>query len=88
MPQVWQEGLLEGDCTEELFSRCRGRGHAADACPTSKEEAVLAASDDDDDDNTRRSRFQLSRPERQASVVMFSGRKREGESVRRVGDEA
>ena len=37
------------DCTEELCSRCHGRGHAAYVCPTSKEEAVLAASDDDDD---------------------------------------
>ena len=37
------------DCTEEPCSRCLGRGHAADVCPTSKEEAVLAASDDDDD---------------------------------------
>ena len=36
-------------CTEELCSRCHGRGHAADVCPTSKEEAVLAASDGDDD---------------------------------------
>ena len=40
------------DCTEELCSRCHGRGHAADVCPTSKEEAVLAASDDDAVGNT------------------------------------
>ena len=40
------------DCTEELCSRCHERGHAADVCPTSKEEAVLVASDDDDDYDT------------------------------------
>ena len=42
MPQVWQKGTLEG----------RLRGHAADVCSMSKEEAVLVASDDDADDDT------------------------------------
>ena len=43
-----KKGHWRVDCTEELCSRCHGRGRAADACPASKEEAVLAASDDDD----------------------------------------
>ena len=47
-----KKGHWRIDCTEELCSRCHGRGHAADVCPTSKEEAVLAASDDDDNCDT------------------------------------
>ena len=44
-----KKGNWRIDCTEELCSRYYGRGHAADVCPTAKEEAVPAASDDDDD---------------------------------------
>ena len=33
---------IRANCTETLCSRCNGRGHTADVCPTSKEEAVLA----------------------------------------------
>ena len=47
-----KNGHWRVDCTEELCSRCHGRGHAADVCPTSKEEAVPAVSDDDDYDDT------------------------------------
>ena len=49
---MWQEGLWRLDCTEELCSRCHGRGRTADACPSSKEEAVLVVSDDGSDDDT------------------------------------
>ena len=37
-----KEGNIRANCTEKLCSRCNGRGHTADVCPTSKEEAVLA----------------------------------------------
>ena len=47
-----KKGHWRIDCTEELCSRCHGRGHAADVCPTSKEEALLAVLDDDDDSDT------------------------------------
>ena len=40
------------DCTEELCSRCYGRGHAPDVCRRSKKDAVLAVSYNDDGDNT------------------------------------
>ena len=46
-----KKGHWRVDCTEELCSRCHGRGHAADVRPSSKKEAVLAASNDDDDDD-------------------------------------
>ena len=47
-----KKGHWRIDCTEEQCSRCHGRRHATDVCPTSKEEAVLAASDDDDNCDT------------------------------------
>ena len=47
-----KEGHWRVDCTEELYSRYHGRGHAADVCPLSKDEAVLAASDEGNDDDT------------------------------------
>ena len=50
--QVWQEGHWRVDCTEELCSRCYGRGHAPDVCRRSKKDAVLAVSYNDDDDDT------------------------------------
>ena len=46
-----KKGHWKIDCKEELCSRCHGRGHVADVCPTSKGKAVLAALDDDGDDN-------------------------------------
>ena len=74
------------DCAEELCSRCHGRGHAADVCPTSKEEAVLAASDDDDDyDTVEASAFKTGETGECSNV---SGRKEEGEAAWQVGDEA
>ena len=30
------------NCTVKLCSGCNGRGHAADICPTSKEEGIMA----------------------------------------------
>ena len=74
------------DCTEELFSRCHGRGHAADVCPTSKEEAVLAALDDDNDDDTVETATFKAGEAGECSDVL--GRKGEEESVWQVGDEA
>ena len=47
-----KKGHWRVDCTEELYSRRHGRGHAVDVCPTSKEKPVLAALDDEADDNT------------------------------------
>ena len=74
------------DWTEKLCSRCHGRGHAADVCPTSKEEAVLAASDDDDEyDTVEASAFKAIETVECSNV---SGRKGEGESAWQVGDEA
>ena len=76
------------DRTEELCSRCHGRGHAADVCPTSKEEAVLAASDDDADNNIADgSAFKAGEPGERSKV---SDRKKRGEggSAWQVGDEA
>ena len=37
-----KEGHTRANCTEKLCSRRNGRGHTADVCPTSEEEAVLA----------------------------------------------
>ena len=37
-----KEGQIRANCTDKLCSRCNGRGHTVDACPTSEEEAVLA----------------------------------------------
>ena len=71
---------------EELWSRCHGRGDAADACRTSKEKAVLAASDDDDDYDTVGASDFKARETGKCSNV--SGRKGEGETAWQVGDEA
>ena len=74
------------DCTEELSSRCHGREHAADVCPTSKEEAVLAASDDDDDhDTVEASAFKAGEAGECSDVL---GKKGEEESAWQVGNEA
>ena len=72
--------------TEELCSRCHGRGHAADVCPTSREEAVLATLDDNDDCDTVEASAFKARERGECSNV--SGRKGEGESPWQVGDEA
>ena len=74
------------DCTGELYSRCHGRRHGADACPTSKEEAVLAASDDDDDSDTVEASAFKARETGEWSNV--SGKMGEGESPWQVGNEA
>ena len=37
-----KESHVRTNCTEKLYSRCNERGHTADVCPTSEEEAVLA----------------------------------------------
>ena len=74
------------DCTEELCSRCHGRGHAADVCPTSKEGAVLAASDDDDDSDADEASAFKARETGKCSNV--SGKKGDGVSAWQVGDEA
>ena len=74
------------DCTEELCSRCDGRGHAADVFSTSKEEAVLAAAEGDDDYDTVEASAFKARETGECSNV--SGRKGEGESAWQVGDEA
>ena len=81
-----KKGHWRIDCAEELCSRCHGRGHAADICPTSKEEAVLAASDDDDDyDTVEASAFKTGETGECSNV---SGRKEEGEAAWQAGDEA
>ena len=81
-----KKGHWRVDCTEELCSRCHGRGHAADVCSTSKEEAVLAASDDDDDyDTVEGSAFKTGEAVECSDVL---GRKGEGESAWQVGDAA
>ena len=86
MPQVWQEEPLEGRLHGSLCSRCHGRGHAADVCPTSEEEAVLAASDDDDDyDTVEASAFKAGET---GECSNYSGRKGGGESAWQVGDYA
>ena len=81
-----KKGHWRIDCTEELCSRCHGRGHAAGVCPTSKKEAVLTASDDDDGyDTVEASAFKAGEIGECGNV---SGRKGEGESAWQVGDEA
>ena len=71
-----KKGYLRIDCTEELCCRCHGRGHAADVCPTSKEEAVLATSDDDgDSDAVEASAFKARETGKCSNV---SGKKGEG----------
>ena len=37
-----KEGQIRTNCKEKLCSRYNRRGHTADVCPTSKQEAVLA----------------------------------------------
>ena len=81
-----KKGHWRVDCTEKLCSRCHGRGHAADVCPTSKEEAVLAASDDDDDYDTVEASVSKARETSERSDVL--GNKGEGESAWQVKDEA
>ena len=81
-----KKGRWRVDCTEELRSRCHGRGYAADVCPTSKEEAVLAASDGDDDYDTVEASAFKARETGECSNV--SGKKGKGESAWQVGDEA
>ena len=81
-----KKGHWRIDCTEELCGRCDGRGHAADVCPTSKEEAVLAASDDDDDSDAAEASAFKARETGKCSNG--SGTKGEGESPWQVGDEA
>ena len=78
-----QKGHWRVGCTEELSGRSHERGHAADVCLMSKEEPALAGSDDDDDDIMIRSRFHLSRTERQASVVMFWAERDKGSRLGR-----
>ena len=81
-----KKGHWRVDRTEELRSRCHGRGHAADVCPTSKEKAVLAASDDDANNNpVGASAFKAGETGERSN---FSGRKGEGESARQVEDDA
>ena len=81
-----KKGHWRIDCTEELCSRCDGRGHGADVFSTSKEEAVLAAAEDDDDYDTVEASAFKARETGECSNV--SGRKGEGESAWQVGDEA
>ena len=71
-----KKGHWRIDCTEELCSRCHGRGQAAGVCPTSEEEAVLTASDDDSGDDTVQA--SASRPEREASAVRFGAERGNG----------
>ena len=59
-----KEGHIRANCTEKLCSRCNGREHTTDVCPTSKEEAVLAVTGDvgarvdvDADDTVQASAF-------------------------------
>ena len=73
-----KKGHWRVDCTEDLCSRCHGRGHATDVCPTSKKEAVLAASTDDDDDTVEASAFKAGQAGNYSDVL---GRKGEGESA-------
>ena len=81
-----KKGHWRIDCTEELCSRCHGRGHAANVCPTSKEEAELATSDDDDDsDAVEASAFEARETDKCRNI---SDKKGEEESARQVGDEA
>ena len=81
-----KKGHWRIDCTEELCTRCHGRGHAADVCPASKEKAVLAASGDDADDNTvEGSAFKAGETGECSNV---SGKKGEEELPWQVGDEA
>ena len=81
-----KKGHWRVDCTEALCSRCHGQRHAADASPTSKEEAVLAALDDDDDDDTiEASAFKAGLAGECSDVL---GRKVDGESNWQVGDKA
>ena len=81
-----KKGNWRIDCTEELCSRCHGRGHADDVCATSKQEAVIAASDDDDgSDAFEASSFKARKTGKCNNV---SGKKREGESAWQVGNEA
>ena len=37
-----KEGYIRANRPDKLCSRCNGREHTADVCPTSEEEAVLA----------------------------------------------
>ena len=64
------------DCTEELCSKCHGRGHAAMSAAHQKRKLCWRRR------TTMmiliRSRLQLSRPERQASAVMFRAKRRKG----------
>ena len=81
-----KKGYWRVDCTEKLCSRCHGRGHAADVCPTPKDGAVLAASDDNVvDDTVEASAFKVGEAGECSDVL---GRKGEGESAWQVGDEA
>ena len=81
-----KKGHWRVDCTAELCSRCHGRGHAADVCPTSKEEAVLAASDDDDDNGTVEATAFKAGEAGECNDVL--GRNEEGKSAWQVGGEA
>ena len=69
---------------EKRCSRCNGRGHAADICPSPKDEAVLAMSNDDDDDGTVQASAFKAEETGECSYVL--GRMGEGESAWQVDD--
>ena len=80
-----KKGDWRVDCTEDLCSSYHGREHAADVCPSSKEQAVLAASNDDDDyDTVEASAFKAGEAGECSDVL---GKNGEGESAWQVGDE-
>ena len=58
VPKCGKKGHKVASCTVKLCCGCNGRGHAADVCPTSKEDPVMAvaseigARDDDQEKGT------------------------------------
>lgn len=73
------------DCRETLCSRFKGQGHTADVCSTVKEQAMLAVERKLGEGLTAvmmvRSRLQLSRPKKQASVAITLSRMGDEDSV-------
>ena len=87
-----KEGHISTNCTEKLCNRCNGRGHTADVCPTSKEEAVLAVTgevgarvDIGDDGTVQALAFKTEVTREYGDYFCTMG---DGESAWQVGDEA